>query len=82
MLILEILVMPSFLILFLDFGCAAIVLYALRRLLLRKPFHLPFPPGPAGRPIVANLFDWPTHTPWEIFIEWGHKYGLCFLSRT
>jgi hypothetical protein len=82
MLILEVLAMPGLLILFLDFGCAAIALYALQRLLFRKPSHLPFPPGPAGRPIIANLFNWPTHAPWEVFIEWGRKYGSSFLSLT
>ena len=33
------------------------------------------PPGPAGLPVVGNLFDIPTERAWIEYTEWGKRYG-------
>ncbi|KAF8158761.1 cytochrome P450 [Mycena galopus ATCC 62051] len=38
-------------------------------------FLLPFPPGPRRRPIVGNLYDMPTESPWKTYRDWGEQYG-------
>lgn len=34
-----------------------------------------FPPGPPGKPLIANLFDMPTKNEWLVFSEWAKTYG-------
>lgn len=36
---------------------------------------LPLPPGPKGWPILRNLFDLSTDSPWETAAEWSKTYG-------
>lgn len=37
----------------------------------RRHFH----PGPAGLPIIGNLFDMPKENPWSVYQEWSKTYG-------
>jgi hypothetical protein len=36
---------------------------------------LPFPPGPKPLPLLGNLFDMPTSREYEVYTQWGKKYG-------
>ncbi|KAK7677690.1 hypothetical protein QCA50_019381 [Cerrena zonata] len=36
---------------------------------------LPLPPGPKGYPIIGNLLDIPSVTPWRTFAKWSKVYG-------
>lgn len=38
------------------------------------------PPGPAGYPIIGNLFDVPASRPWVKMEEWTREYGPLFLA--
>ncbi|KAJ7490452.1 cytochrome P450 [Mycena latifolia] len=38
----------------------------------RRP---PLPPGPRALPLVGNMFDLPTQSPWLTFAELGKKWG-------
>lgn len=33
------------------------------------------PPGPRRLPLLGNLFDIPTKSPWEVFSKWAGVYG-------
>ncbi|KAJ7671882.1 cytochrome P450 [Mycena rosella] len=33
------------------------------------------PPGPTGLPLLGNIFQMPTETPWLTFAAWARKYG-------
>lgn len=48
---------------------AAIFLPMLRR--KRKKY----PPGPAGLPIIGNMFDMPSQFQWITFANWSKDYG-------
>jgi hypothetical protein len=34
------------------------------------------PPGPKPWPIIGNLFDVPTKTPWIVYSDWAKMYGM------
>ncbi|KAI0078413.1 CyP450 monooxygenase [Panus rudis PR-1116 ss-1] len=47
----------------------------------RTQGRLPLPPGPKGYPIIGNLLDLPTLTPWKTFRDWTNVYGdLVYLD--
>ncbi|TFK20111.1 cytochrome P450 [Coprinopsis marcescibilis] len=47
----------------------------------RNPRGLPLPPGPAGLPLVGNLFQIPQVHPWIVYDQWAPKYGdLTYLE--
>ncbi|KAI0776641.1 cytochrome P450 [Trametes elegans] len=35
----------------------------------------PLPPGPAGWPLIGNVFDLPPDNHWKTFAKWGEQYG-------
>ncbi|KAG2152859.1 cytochrome P450 [Suillus clintonianus] len=53
---------------------AGVGVYLLLRVFSKKN-PAPYPPGPAGLPLVGNVLDMPQIKPWLIFTEWGKKYG-------
>ena len=50
-----------------------ILLKWLKKYLTRS---LPLPPGPKGYPVIGNLLDMPSRTPWIKFAEWSKVYGI------
>ncbi|OJA19251.1 hypothetical protein AZE42_05985 [Rhizopogon vesiculosus] len=58
----------------LDLCLGGVGIYLLNRALSKKN-PAPYPPGPAGRPLVGNIPDMPQDKPWLTFTEWGKKYG-------
>ena len=54
---------------------ALLLLHRLRRILYPL-LTLPLPPGPKGLPIIGNLLDVPTMSPWKTFHEWSKLYGI------
>ncbi|KZV94618.1 cytochrome P450 [Exidia glandulosa HHB12029] len=42
---------------------------------LTKSSALPYPPGPPSRGLVGNLTDVPKDLEWEVYADWGRKYG-------
>ena len=36
------------------------------------------PPGPKGYPLIGNLFNFPTVSPWLVYEEWCKTYGMHF----
>ncbi|KAI0078417.1 cytochrome P450 [Panus rudis PR-1116 ss-1] len=43
--------------------------------------RLPLPPGPKGYPLIGNMLDLPTVTPWKTYREWSRTYGeLVYLD--
>ncbi|KAF9645500.1 cytochrome P450 [Thelephora ganbajun] len=41
--------------------------------------NLPYPPGPKGRPIIGNLFDFPKNPIWEGFARMAEEYDTDIL---
>lgn len=57
-------------------ACAgAVVLAVTWRIRSRKPYNLPYPPGPKPRIFTDNLFDVPLVKPWFTYTDWGKIYG-------
>ncbi|GJJ06932.1 hypothetical protein Clacol_001128 [Clathrus columnatus] len=52
--------------------CSSFILY---KTLIKKPQPAPFPPGPKGLPLIANLADMPQARSWETYTEWAEIYG-------
>ncbi|KAF7330594.1 Cytochrome P450 [Mycena sanguinolenta] len=50
----------------------SILLYALRW--NRNRSRLPLPPGPRKLPLVGNIFDMPTESQWETFLNWSKQF--------
>ncbi|KAG1813931.1 cytochrome P450 [Suillus subaureus] len=48
--------------------------YVAKQVLIKKN-PAPYPPGPAGWPLVGNVSDMPRIKPCLRFTEWGKKYG-------
>jgi hypothetical protein len=48
------------------------LIYIFRR---SRRSNLPYPPGPKGLPVIGNLLDVPKYREWEVYTEWGRKYG-------
>ena len=53
-----------------------VVAFALLALLLvsRRPRHRS-PPGPAGIPLLGNIFGLPKRSEWLTYWRWSHEYG-------
>lgn len=41
----------------------------------RKPYGLPYPPGPMPLPLVGNIFDILNKNTWKTYAKWGKTYG-------
>ena len=42
---------------------------------LRRRFH----PGPAGVPVLGNIFDVPKSHPWLVYQRWSKKYSTSVI---
>ena len=43
--------------------------------------HPPLPPGPAGLPILGNMFDLPKEKAWLKYTELAHHHSMSFSAR-
>lgn len=57
-----------------DLCLAGVGVYLAKQVLTKKN-PAPYPPGPAGWPLVGNVSDMPRIKPCLAFTEWGKKYG-------
>ncbi|KAH6613012.1 putative cytochrome P450 [Boeremia exigua] len=55
-----------------------VIFYSIRRLLLVGSRPAGLPPGPPTEPLFGNLRQMPRHNQWNLFNEWGNKYGSVF----
>ncbi|KAI0057368.1 cytochrome P450 [Artomyces pyxidatus] len=54
------------------------VLFVVAAFLAWKLWNRPgmsLPPGPKGYPLIGNLLEFPTESPWLRFAEWGKQWG-------
>lgn len=51
-------------------------IYIRSRMAANRRGGLPYPPGPAGLPVLGNAFDMPSSHEWEKAVEWRSKYGV------
>ncbi|KAG2738465.1 cytochrome P450 [Suillus brevipes Sb2] len=58
----------------LDAFLACVGVYLAKRVFTKKNLA-PYPPGPAGWPLIGNVLDIPRIKPCLTFAEWGEKYG-------
>ncbi|KAK7681339.1 hypothetical protein QCA50_015430 [Cerrena zonata] len=56
-------------------GILLITLLFLRWLKRLTAISTALPPGPNGYPIIGNLLDMPSVTPWKTFTDWSKVYG-------
>lgn len=54
---------------------AAVLVVYLLGAHIRKRKRAPLPPGPAGHPIIGNLFELPHSYPWLAYADWAKQYG-------
>ncbi|KAK0213681.1 cytochrome P450 [Armillaria fumosa] len=52
--------------------------YALYKLVFRS--HRRLPPGPAGLPLIGNVYDIPGKFDWIAYMKMGRKYGSSLIS--
>ncbi|KAF9006260.1 cytochrome P450 [Hymenopellis radicata] len=62
-----------FSVLYIDYILFLAAFYFLWRILNRPSLSLP--PGPRGYPIIGNVLDMPQSKPWEMFGQWGDRWG-------
>jgi hypothetical protein len=60
----------------LDAFLACVGVYLAKQVFTKKN-PAPYPPGPAGWPLIGNVLDIPRIKPCLTFAEWGEKYGEC-----
>lgn len=65
-----------FSVLYIDYILFLAAVYFLWRILNRPTLSLP--PGPRGYPIIGNVLDMPQSKPWEMFGQWGDRWGMSF----
>ncbi|KAG2366934.1 cytochrome P450 [Suillus spraguei] len=58
----------------LDLCLASAGVYLVKQAFSKKNLA-PYPPGPAGWPLIGNISDIPHIKVWLTFAEWGKKYG-------
>ncbi|EIW87255.1 cytochrome P450 [Coniophora puteana RWD-64-598 SS2] len=63
----------------LDATVAVFALFLLRELYTRTSM-LPFPPGPKPWPLIGNLLDMPSSSPWITFAAWKKQYGESHMN--
>jgi len=64
---------------YLVFGSAILLIfYALRR----KKQSFPLPPGPKPLPLIGNIYDVPRVASWQVFQQWGKRYGDMIYFHT
>lgn len=57
----------------------AVASYALR-ILLKRQSRSPLPPGPAGYPVIGNVFGVANHHLWLMYADWSKTYGSDIVS--
>ena len=55
---------------------AALCLYILCLLCLRKPRHKNLPPGPKGVPVLGNIHQLPRIDQHIALMDWANQYGM------
>ncbi|EGO01759.1 hypothetical protein SERLA73DRAFT_103748 [Serpula lacrymans var. lacrymans S7.3] len=64
----------------LDAFLAVLALFFVKKLIQKRPIH-PLPPGPKGLPLVGNVLDVPSKTPWLTFAKWGDIFSIKEFGR-
>ncbi|KAJ7610297.1 cytochrome P450 [Mycena polygramma] len=61
--------------------CLAII-FLVGFYLLKPPTNRRLPPGPKGLPLIGNIYDVPRVASWQVFQQWGQRYGDMIYFHT